>query len=254
MNNAFAQPQSIVTFGGGSDISRAIVRKLAAPRCHHVVLAGRLRKWLDVAEEETRAAGVGTVQIVEFDATDVGGVRELVDTAFDAAGGTVDLVLVAVGMLGDQSLDEQSPERTVELLTVDFMWPAAALTAIAERLRAQGSGRIVVLSSVAGVRVRRTNFTYGSAKAGLDGFCQGLAESLRDSGVQLHIVRPGFVRSKMTEGRATAPFPSTPDEVATAVIHGLETNAPVIWAPSILRYVFAVLKVLPAGIFRRLPG
>jgi decaprenylphospho-beta-D-erythro-pentofuranosid-2-ulose 2-reductase len=254
MNNAFSHPQSIISFGGGSDISRAIVRKLAAPRCHHVVLAGRTRKWLDIAGEEAKACGVGSVEVVEFDANDVVGVRDLVDRTFAAAGGTVDLVIVAVGILGDQDEDENDPARTAEVLTVDFVWPAAALSVLAEKMKAQGSGHLVVLSSVAGVRVRRANFTYGSAKAGLDGYCQGMAEALRGTGVTLQLVRPGFVRSKMTEGRAAAPFATTPDEVATAVVHGLETSAPVVWAPSILRYVFGVFKVLPQAVFRRLPG
>jgi decaprenylphospho-beta-D-erythro-pentofuranosid-2-ulose 2-reductase len=254
MNNAFGQPQSIISFGGGSDISRALLRKLAGPRSRHVVLAGRVRKWLDVAEEEVRAASPADVSVVEFDANDVGGARDLVEQAFNAAGGSVDLVVMAVGMLGDQSLDEADPERTSQVLTVGFTWPAAALSLIAEKLKTQGTGHIVVLSSVAGVRVRRANFTYGASKAGLDAYCQGLAEALRGTGVSLHIVRPGFVRSKMTDGRPAAMFPTTPDEVASVIVHGLETNAPIIWAPGMLRYVFGVVRLLPVAVFRRLPG
>jgi decaprenylphospho-beta-D-erythro-pentofuranosid-2-ulose 2-reductase len=254
MNNAFGQPQSIIALGGGSDISRAVLRKITGPRSRRVVLAGRQRKWLDVAEEEVRAAGVSEVTLIEFDARDLAATRDLVERTFDAAGAQVDLVLMAVGMLGDQPLDEADPERTAEVLTVGFTWPAAALSLVAEKLKVQGSGHIVVLSSVAGVRVRRANFTYGSAKAGLDAYCQGLAEALRGTGVTLQIVRPGFVRSKMTDGRPAAMFPTTPDEVASAVVHGLETNAPVVWAPGLLRYVFGIIRLLPAAVFRKLPG
>ena len=93
------------------------------------------------------------------------------------------------------------------MMTVNLTWPAAALSAVAARLQRQGHGRIVVLSSVAGFRIRRSNFVYGSAKAGLDNFATGLGESLRGTGVSVHIVRPGFVHTKMTAGRDKAPDP-----------------------------------------------
>ena len=91
---------------------------------------------------------------------------------------------------------------------------------LAGRMRAQAHGRIVALSSVAGERVRRSNFVYGSTKAGLDGFFLGLGEALREHGVAVLVVRPGFVRSKMTEGLAEAPLAVDPDEVAEAVVGG----------------------------------
>jgi decaprenylphospho-beta-D-erythro-pentofuranosid-2-ulose 2-reductase len=254
VNDAFGQPQSMISLGGGSDISRAVVRKLAAQRCTTVVLAGRPSTWMEVAQDEARQAGATTVVTTTCDANEVEDAPGAVERAFAAAGGPVDLVLMAVGELGTQAADEVEPSRTAQMITVNFTWPAAAMAAIAQRLRVQGYGRIVVLSTVAGVRVRRINYTYGSAKAGLDAHCQGLAEALRGSGVSLQIVRPGFVRSKMTEGRPAAPFAVTPDDVAEAVVHGLETGAPVIWVPPPLRYVFAVLRQLPAALWRRLPG
>ena len=91
-------------------------------------------------------------------------------------------------------------------------------------LRGQGHGRILVLSSVAGYRVRRSNFVYGAAKAGLDGFAKGLGEAVRGTGVSVHVVRPGFVRTKMTEGRPAAPFAVGPDRVAEDVVRGLERD------------------------------
>jgi len=168
--------------------------------------------------------------------------------------GEVDLVLVAVGLLGDQSHDEGDPTAATEVATVNYTWPAAALLAAAERLRSQGHGRIVVLSSVAGVRVRRANFIYGAAKSGLDGFAVGLGESLRGSGVSLQVVRPGFVHSKMTEGMKPAPFATTTEAVATAVVRGIESGADVVWVPGMLKWVFLVLANLPQALWRRMPG
>ena len=128
------------------------------------------------------------------------------------------------------------------------------MTAFADVLRTQGHGRMVVLSSVAGVRVRRANYVYGASKAGLDGFAQGMAESLRGSGASLMIVRPGWVATRMTEGLEPAPFATTPEAVAADVVAGMERSTPVVWSPRPLRLVFAVMRLLPAALWRRLPG
>ena len=133
-------------------------------------------------------------------------------------------------------------------------WPAAALTAVVASLQRQGHGRIVVLSSVAGYRVRRSNFIYGAAKAGLDGFALGLSEAVRGTGITVHVVRPGFVHTKMTAGRPAAPFAVGSQRVASDVVHGLERGDTVIWSPGALKYVFSLLRLVPQALWRRLPG
>ena len=110
-----------------------------------------------------------------------------------------------------------------------------------------------MLSSVAAVRARQTNFLYGSAKAGLDRFARGLGESLSGSGAMVQIVRPGFVHTKMTRGRRPAPFAVGTEAVAAAVVRGLQTKESVIWVPGTLRWVFPILQLLPRWIWRRLP-
>jgi NAD(P)-dependent dehydrogenase (short-subunit alcohol dehydrogenase family) len=127
------------------------------------------------------------------------------------------------------------------------------LTHLARLMRAQGHGRLVVFSSVAGVRVRRANYVYGSAKAGLDGFASGLADALHGSGVRLLLVRPGFVIGRMTEGMSPAPLSSTPAQVADAVADGLDRDRDVVWVPGALRPVFALLRLLPRAVWRRMP-
>jgi short-subunit dehydrogenase len=103
------------------------------------------------------------------------------------------------------------------------------------------------------VRVRRANYVYGSAKAGLDGFASGLADALHGSGVRLLLVRPGFVVGRMTAGMSPAPFSSTPDQVAEAVADALQHDRDVVWVPRTLRPVFAVLRLLPRAVWRRMP-
>ena len=111
----------------------------------------------------------------------------------------------------------------------------------------------VLLSSVAGERVRRSNFVYGSAKAGIDGYFQGLGDALHGTGVHVMIVRPGFVHTKMTAGRPRVPLSVGPDAVASAIVRGLERGSEVVWVPPAFRYVMTVLRHVPRWAFRRLP-
>ena len=254
MQDAFGRPQSAVVFGGTSDIARAIVERLIPLGCRTVVLAGRDATALAKSAEEARATGATQVDEVIFDARNVPGVSSVVADCFAAAGGDVDLVLIAIGVLGNQERDEVDAAATADVLTASTVWPAAALAASFEKLKKQGHGKIVVLSSVAGVRVRRANYVYGAAKAGLDAYAIGLSEAARGTGVDVYVVRPGFVKTKMTEGLPAAPFSTDRSAVADAVIRGMEQGQTVIWAPAPLRYLFNGFRLLPQFVWRRLPG
>ena len=253
MIDATGMPQRAVVIGGTSDLARALCRALAARRLRHVVLAGRNLGELAVVAGELRAAGCDTVDTVAYDVTDGSAHQALVETAA-AALGQVDLVLMAAGVLGDQATAERDPAETARVLDTNLTGPAAALTAFATLLRHQGQGRLVVLSSVAGVRVRRTNFVYGASKAGLDAFSLGLADALEGSGAAVTVVRPGWVATRMTAGRQPAPFATTADAVAADVVAGLGRGSRVVWSPPVLRYVFGLMRLLPAALWRRMPG
>jgi decaprenylphospho-beta-D-erythro-pentofuranosid-2-ulose 2-reductase len=203
--------------------------------------------------KELQALGIADVEATHFDVLDTGGLETFAREAQRRLG-SIDLLLVAAGMLGANVLDELDAEAVVDSIETNFAGPAASLIAFAKLMRAQGHGRIVVFSSVAGVRVRRSNFVYGGAKAGLDGFCQGLSDALAGTGVELMIVRPGFVYTKMTAGLAPAPFAVHAEEVASAVVRGLEHRSSVVWVPSVLAVVFAALQHLPRRLWRLLPG
>ncbi len=248
MNDAFGMPQTALVLGATSDIARAVMRELAPRRLEHVVLAGRDASRLDAAAKELRALGVAQTDTLVWDATEPGHSAMVRDAAERL--GHIDLSLVAVGVLGDQRRSEKDPAATSAVLCTNFTGPAAALVSLSEVMRSQGHGRIVVISSVAGVRVRRSNFVYGASKAGLDAFTQGLADALRPSGVGVTIVRPGWVATRMTEGRPPAPMATTPEEVAADLVKGLEQGAPVVWSPPALRFVFAAFRLLPASFWR----
>jgi len=251
MENNFGQPQSVIVLGGSSDIARALTKRLCAARAHTVVLCGRNQELLDTCAEEAKDHGASTTDTVLFDAEDVTDAARVVSEAFEKVNGTVDLVVVALGLLGDQFAQENDAAKSASVAIVNFAWPVTALAEVRRRLVAQGHGRILVMSSVASIRIRRSAYLYGGAKAGLDRLCGAMADSLVGTGVTLQLVRPGVVRTRMTTDQAPVPFTTGPDEVAGYVMKGLETDDRVIWSPPILRYAFAVLRHLPQPIWRK---
>lgn len=250
VRDALGEVQSVLVLGGGSEIARAVCVRLVAGRCRTVVLAGRPGPAIDGTAAAVRAAGATTVEVVPWDAVDVASHAAVVGDVFDRFG-DVDLVLVAAGVLGSQADFEADPASVAGAATVNFGGLAAACLAVTERLRRQGHGVVVVLSSVAGVRTRKDNFVYGATKAGLDAFAQGLGDSLVGTGVRVVVVRPGFVRSRMTEGMDPAPFATTPEAVADAVADGLARGSEVVWVPRVLGLLFGVFRLLPRPLWRK---
>lgn len=251
MIDATGNPQRILLLGGTSDIALATARRLAADRSGiDVVLAARPTPRRAKAAEDLTGAGC-LVTEVDLEATDPGSRSRAVEEAFSA--GDVDVVVVAFGLLGDAELAWQDVAHATELAEVNYTAPVALGVDVAARLRSQGHGTVVALSSVAGERPRRSNFVYGSTKAGMDAFYTGLGEALREHGVHVVVVRPGFVRSKMTEGLKPAPLSQTPEQVAEIVVSAVRAGREQVWAPSLMRWVMSALRHVPRVIFRRLP-
>jgi decaprenylphospho-beta-D-erythro-pentofuranosid-2-ulose 2-reductase len=249
MDNALGEPQTIVLLGGTSDIGRAIVDGLLSPSTRTVVLAGRRPDEMRAGELERTGLRVATVA---FDATDTGAHDDLV-RGLAAEHGDLDVVVLAFGQLVEQDELDDDPARAAELVTVNYTGAVSVGLAVAAQFRRQGHGRLIVLSSVAGERVRKGNFVYGSSKAGLDGFAQGLGDSLAGTGASVLVVRPGFVHSSMTEGMKAAPFATTPAAVADATVKALARGRRTVWVPGTLRVVFSVFRHLPGALWRRLP-
>ena len=250
MIDALGNPQTVLLLGGGSDIGLAIAERYLASRPVRVVLAGRPSPRLDEAAARLAAKGAA-VETVEFDAAQTGGHHDLISKI--ATGGDIDLAVVAFGLLGDQAVAEREPAAAVELATVNYVGAVSVGVALANVMRAAGHGTIVALSSVAGERPRRSNFVYGSTKAGMDAFYSGLGDALAGSGVRVLVVRPGFVTTKMTSHLSPAPLATTADAVADAVVGAVRRGRHTIWVPARLRVVMSGLRHLPRPVFRRLP-
>lgn len=242
---------TVLVLGGRSEIGVAVAERLAGREAGTVVLAARRSGELTGEAERLRRAGAVT-ETVEFDADDLASHRALIEDVV-ARHGRIDVAVVAFGILGDQARAETDAAHAAAIVHTDYLAQVHVLTELATTLRGQRSGTLVVYSSVAGVRVRRANYVYGSAKAGLDGFASGLADALHGSGVRLLTVRPGFVVGRMTEGMSPAPLSSTPDQVADATVSALRSGRSDVWVPGTLRLLFAVLRLLPRAVWRRMP-
>jgi decaprenylphospho-beta-D-erythro-pentofuranosid-2-ulose 2-reductase len=249
--DAVGNPQSILLLGGTSEIGLAVVEAFASDRPLRVVLAARPSERLDAAR--TRLEGRGcAVETLPFDAEAHDTHADVVRKAF--AGGDIDVAIVAFGLLGDNERAWTDLPYAVQLAQVNYTAAVSVGVALAERMREQGHGSIVALSSVAGERARRSNFVYGSTKAGLDAFYSGLTEALRPHGVIVTVVRPGFVHSRMTEGMRPAPLSTTPEAVAAITVDAVRKRRELVWAPAPVRFLMSVLRHLPRAVFRRLPG
>jgi decaprenylphospho-beta-D-erythro-pentofuranosid-2-ulose 2-reductase len=250
MRDALGALESVLVLGGGSDIALATVKELAKERTRTVVLAGRDTQKLEPVAAELRSAGVTTVDLVEFDAGRPETHQKVIDDVW-AAHPDLDLVLLAFGVLGDQDAFDDDPAAAADAALVNYAGAVSSGLAVARHLKDQGHGTLAVISSVAGERTRADNVVYGSTKAGLDAFAQGLGDRLVGTGASVMVIRPGFVRTSMTEGLPDGPMATTADAVAKDIVGGLRRNAHTVWSPAQLRYVFAVLKVLPRPVWRK---
>ncbi|MGH3521915.1 MAG: SDR family NAD(P)-dependent oxidoreductase [Mycobacterium sp.] len=248
MDDTSARP--VVIFGGRSEIGTELALRLAPGKT--VVLAARGADRLGQQIAAVRAAGAAAVYTREFDADELDSHGPLV-ASIVADHGPIDTAVLAFGILGDAARAQTDAAHAVAVVHTDYVAQVSLLTHLAAAMRRAGGGSLVVFSSVAGVRVRRANYVYGSAKAGLDGFANGLADALHKTGVRLLIVRPGFVIGRMTRGMTPAPLPSTPAQVAAATARALAKRRRAVWVPWTLRPLFFCARLLPQFVWRRMP-
>lgn len=253
MKNGVGVPQSIVLFGGTSEIGLSIVARLVGPGVSRVALVSR-----DTAAAASAFGALGVagddLEVVHI-AFDAGDAAEMPRTVAEtvATVGDIDIAIVAQGVLREGYDYYADPAAVAEVADVNFTGTMALLYGLADRMKSQGYGKIVLLSSVAGERVRRGNPAYGATKAGIDGFALALDHELEGTGASILVVRPGFVDTKMTAGMDKAPFSTTAGAVAAATVKAMAGNKKVIWVPGILRPIFTIFRMLPLAVWRKLP-
>ena len=251
MIDGLGNVQSILLIGGSSPIGLAVVDRLVGPRLSRVVLAGEPTAALSVAADHVRRLGVAHVETPVYEATRTQTHAHFVDSIFDET--DIDVVVLADELTIDQATCELDPSSAVELAIFNYVSSVSVGLHVARRLRQQGHGVLVVLSSVSGERARKSDFIYGSSKAGLDVFAVGLGESLRGSGAKVVVVRLGQVDAATDYPQAGA-LVANPQEVASAIRAAIRSRrSDIVYVPSSLRTVMSGLRHLPKPVFRRLP-
>src|ERR1700742_1323730 len=250
--DAVGNPQTILLLGGTSEIGLAICERYLRDASARIVLAdlaGHPRR--DAAIAQMTEAGAKSVEWIDFDGVDTESHPKVIDAAF--AGGDVDVAIVAFGLLGNAEELWQNQHKAVQIAQVNYTAAVSVGVLLGEKLKAQGFGQIIAMSSVAGERVRRSNFVYGSTKAGLDGFYLGLGEALKPSGVHVLVIRPGQVRTRRSAHIKEAPLPVDKEYDANLAVTASAKGKDLVWAPGAFRYVMMVLRHIPRPIFRKLP-
>jgi len=256
--DAVGNPQAILLLGGTSEIGLAICERYLRDANARVILADlpdHPRK--DDAIAAMKSAGAKSVEWIDFDGVKSDTHPAVIEQAW--SGGDVDVAIVAFGLLGDAEELWQNQRKAVQIAEINYTAAVSVGVLVGEQMRAQGSGRIIAMSSAAGERVRRSNFVYGSTKAGLDGFYLGLGEALREYGVRVLVIRPGQVRTSTTiahwkaTGAKEAPFTVDKEYVAELAVTASAKGKELVWAPGAFRYVMMVLRHVPRPIFRKLP-
>lgn len=235
---------TLLLLGATSDIGGEVAVRL----CKNRVVVCALRNVADAPGVEQRllAAGAEEVRTVAFEATNVESHRKLVESVDDLT-----TAIVAFGILGDQAQAEHDEGEVVRIATVDYLAQINMLTVLADVMV---RGEIFAFSSVAGWRARRANYVYGSTKAGLDAFCQGLADRLHGTDLHLVTARPGFVIGSMTQGMKPAIMSVTPDIVADAVVgQARRGGSRTVWIPRRLAVLAFIMRLVPRPVWRHMP-
>lgn len=252
MFDAVGNPQSILLLGGTSEIGLAVVSEYLRRQPLRVVLACMPGDpGIDASVEALQGQGATEVEVIDFDAADFASHPAAIEAAF--AGGDIDLAMVAFGLLGDAEELWQDQAKAVQICNINYTGAVSVGVLLGERFKAQGHGQIVAMSTVAGEKVRRSNFVYGSTKAGLDAFYLNLGQALAGLGPKVLVVRPGQVRTRMSAHVKEAPLTVDKEDVAKQIVAAVADGKELIWVPPAFRYVMMVLRHIPTPIFRKLP-
>jgi len=241
----------ILVLGGRSEIGIALASRLCNGR--PVVLAQRPSNKDVGAVEALLRGGAQQVYTLQWDALNNDDLVSIYENAEKTCGIPISTVIVAFGILGDQQKAEHDPAEVFRIAHTDYTTQVVTITAAIEYLRKHTHGLLVAFSSIAGWRVRRGNYVYGSAKAGLDGFLSGLIDATHKEKVNVVMARPGFVIGRMTAGMEPAIMASTAEKVAASVYQAICSGKHRVWVPNRLRLLASIMPFVPNSLWRRMP-
>jgi decaprenylphospho-beta-D-erythro-pentofuranosid-2-ulose 2-reductase len=243
----------VVFVGANKGMGRALAR-LLAENGDDLFLLGRDQIDLERSARDLEVHGgrpAGSVAIGSCDLAVPAGFGAALDAADQALGG-FDTVVITGGLFAPQAELEAHPELAGQMLTVNFTGTVLFCEEARKRMLARSGGTLCVFSSVAGERGRKPVVLYGAAKAGLSRYLEGLDHKFREQGLRVVTVKPGFVKTGMTEGLTPPPFAGAPEAVAALVHRAIIRGKPVVYAPPIWALVMLVIRLLPRFVMRRI--
>ncbi|MEP7288151.1 MAG: SDR family oxidoreductase [Chloroflexota bacterium] len=241
---------NVMIIGATSAIAHETAKCFAADGAD-LYLVARSADRLAVVADDLKVRGAKRVETFVLDLTDLSRHQELFDTAW-AAFGTLDMLLIAHGTLGDQQASQKDVALTLQELNTNFISVVSLLTIAANVFEQQRRGCIAVISSVAGDRGRMSNYVYGTAKAGLNAFLQGLRSRLAKVGVAVLTVKPGFVDTPMTAAIKKNPLYADPASVGQSIYRAMKKGQDVLYVPFFWRPIMLLITNIPESIFKRL--
>ncbi len=240
--------ETALVIGATSDIGRAVARRLADAG-YALQLAARDPAQLEREAQDLRVRTGAAVTLHRCDVLAGDGGSSLLnklDPLPDAA-------VCVVGLLGDQAESQRDAAAAERVMGANYVGPALLMGALAERFEQRGGGVLAGVSSVAGERGRAANYVYGSAKAGFTAFLSGLRNRLAASGVHVATVKPGFVRTRMTDGMdLPARLTATPEEAAAAVVRAIRSRRDIVYVRRVWRPIMFLMRAVPERIFKRM--
>ena len=243
-------PKRILVLGATSGIAEACIR-LWSNRGDSLYLVARNADKLAVVAADARTRGASQVDSAVADLDDLGAHPEMLAHAINALGG-LDVALLALGVLGDQAEAEKNVGAAGQILHTNFTAPVSLLTWLGNYTAQRHAGTLAVLSSVAGERGRKSNYVYGSSKAGLTAFVDGLRNRIDREGVRVMTIKPGPVKTAMTEGMKGSGKFADVDAVAATLVKAIDKGGDVVYVPGIWRMIMGVIRVIPEGIFKKM--
>lgn len=237
----------VLIMGASSVVGQAVCRLLAKENCELVLVARDKQKLSTIADDlVVRGASVKSLL---YDMSDISKHEDLINEV-----GEIDIAYLFYGTLPDQARCEQDWESIAESLNTNFVSAASLLSRIANQFERRKQGSIVVVSSVAGDRGRKSNYVYGTAKGALSLFCAGLRNRLFGSGVNVLTVKPGFIDTPMTDGIEKKPaiLWATPEKVAEDIIRAKKRNKDILYTPWFWRYILGIICIIPESIFKKM--
>ena len=238
----------ILILGATSGIAEATARLYAAEGAA-MRLAGRNATRLSQIEADLKLRGASQVEIAEVDLKEVNAEAEL--AGMTTALGGADHVLIAYGIMTDNSEAERNLAKAEAMMTANFTSTARWALAVANLLERQRHGSLVVLGSPAGDRGRRKNYVYGATKAGVATLVQGIAHRFAGKGPRAVLVKPGPTATAMTAGMNQKGL-ATPEQVARVIRRAADKGGPIQYAPAKWRLIMRIVREIPSPIFDRL--